>query len=179
MDILKSSNVERMLYALFGATRTKELMESLEREGVYRLDSEELELLQQDFDAFYCDDAQSLEAIKEAFESDKILLCPHSAIGYAVAKHAQSKGKINKGVFVATAEWSKFAPSVFEAISNIPHLSDKEAIKKLHALSSTSDTTSHIAAPKQILELFNKTEIQNDVIAPSELKAHILRWLDA
>lgn len=64
MDILISSNVERVLFDKLGATRTKELMDSLKEKNIYALNADELALLQEDFETVYCDDAFGKEQIK-------------------------------------------------------------------------------------------------------------------
>ncbi len=58
MDILKSSNVERVLFDKFGAERTRELMEQLDREGFYNLTKSELLEIQEDFDATFSSDSR-------------------------------------------------------------------------------------------------------------------------
>ena len=58
MDILKSSNVERIMFDKFGAERTKELMEALANDGKYQLTEDELALLREDFDASFSDDEE-------------------------------------------------------------------------------------------------------------------------
>jgi len=63
MDILKSSNVERILYDKFGASRTKELMESLNNNLYYELTNEELKSIQEDFSGVFASNKESLKEI--------------------------------------------------------------------------------------------------------------------
>lgn len=176
MDILKSSNVERVLYALFGAEVTSKCMQNLESSGKYSLDSSQLALLQSHFSAAYCDDKRSLESIARAYK-EGFVLDPHSAIGYAVASNMQEKGAIKKAIFLATAEWSKFAPSVLSAynthgISTIESSDDKSAINAISSLAKC-DVSAHIA------ELFTKKEVQNDVLDIERVESSIKQWLDS
>lgn len=182
MDILKSSNVERVLYALFGAQRTKQLMDSLDKRDFYSLTAEELSLLQQDFSAFECDDKMCMQSIAQGFK-EGLLLDPHSAIAYFVAKNLQKSGVIGKSVFLATAEWSKFAPSVREALKEADiikntqeayEISDKQAIDEICSLSCANNP---IKAPDQILQLFSKKEVQQDIIPIPQLEMCIMRWV--
>lgn len=175
MDILKSSNVERMLYFYFGAKRTKELMENLATQGKYSLLDSELALVREDFSAMSCDDTQCLQSIAECFKNGYVL-DPHTAIGYYVAKTLQEKGVIDKSIILATAEWSKFAPSVSAALTqeqileSSQNICDEEAIKTICAKANCTIS-------KQITDLFSKDEVQKDVLDVSELESHIIEWL--
>ena len=78
MDILKSSNVERIMFDKFGATRTKELMESLIYNGKYQLTEDELSLLREDFDASFSDDNECEEVVGE-YAKKGYIMDPHTA----------------------------------------------------------------------------------------------------
>ena len=78
MDILKSSNVERIMFDKFGEARTKELMESLADEGKYQLSAEELALLREDFDASFSDD-EACESVIGAYAKKGYIMDPHTA----------------------------------------------------------------------------------------------------
>ena len=69
MDILVSSNAERLLFLLFGAERTRELMAALSSEGVYRLTQEELAAVRADFDAGFATETEAFGAISGLFEA--------------------------------------------------------------------------------------------------------------
>jgi len=79
MDILKSSNVERVLFDKFGSARTKELMDSLNENNYYELSEEELKSLREDFDAIDTTDKEALEIIKEYLQNG---LSFRSSYGY-------------------------------------------------------------------------------------------------
>lgn len=64
MDILKSSNIERILFDMFGETRTRELMQQLDNEKHYQLNADELAQVQQIFAADYCNDNEGKQYIK-------------------------------------------------------------------------------------------------------------------
>ena len=72
MDILKSSNIERILFDLFGAERTKTLMTQLDNENHYQLEDNELAELQAIFSADYCNDDEGKKYIKDTFDKGKI-----------------------------------------------------------------------------------------------------------
>jgi threonine synthase len=78
MDILKSSNIERVIFDLYGADRTKELMEDLNNNRCFKLNDDELEILQQHFDATYSDDEYGLKTIKKYLD-EGYLMDPHTA----------------------------------------------------------------------------------------------------
>ena len=175
MDILKSSNVERVLYALFGAKRTRQLMESLQTKGAYSLNQDELALLQDDFSALYCDDTQCLQSMTEVIKKG-FVLDPHSAIAYYGAKKLQKENIIDKSVFLATAEWSKFAPSVWEALQEAYSLQDGYSDEK-NAIKDICEHTSAVL-PQAISTLFNKPITQKDVVAISVIRSCIMQWIE-
>lgn len=179
MDILKSSNVERVLYALFGDKRTYELLSAFAKEGKYTLTSAELALLQEDFSALDCSDEQCLQSIAEAFRAG-FVLDSHSAIGYYVAKTLQANGSIDKSIFLATAEWSKFAPSVQEALIKahiLPNMCAMESKEVDKAAIEAICNMAHIELPKRIYGLFSKPEVQKEVLPIAQVEPRIIEWL--
>jgi len=115
MDILKSSNVERVLFDKFGASITKELMDSLKENRKYELTKEELELLQEDFEAVASDDAYALKTIK-SYSNAGYLMDPHTAT--CIKAYEELKKDDRKMVICSTAEWTKFAPTIAKALFN-------------------------------------------------------------
>ena len=78
MDILKSSNIERVIFDLFGAERTKELMDSLKNNDYFIHTENELEILKKYFSATFSDDEYGLKIIK-SFADNGYLMDPHTA----------------------------------------------------------------------------------------------------
>ena len=78
MDILKSSNIERVIFSLFGANRTKELMEDLNNNNIFKMSEKETEELQKYFSAINSDDTFGTTTIKE-FLDNGYLMDPHTA----------------------------------------------------------------------------------------------------
>jgi len=126
MDILISSNIERILFDKFGSRRTKELMDELAANRCYALSKDELAVLQGDFEAVYGDDAYSKEIIAK-YAAKGYLMDPHTAL--CVKAH---KSGDKKTVMYSTAEWTKFSPSVLEAIEPSKcAFRDKDAIAEI------------------------------------------------
>lgn len=117
MDILVSSNLERLLFILsdYDDEKVSKYMKELREEGRYIIDKELLEKIQQHFLAFCCDEENCKKTIKEAYEKDKRLIDPHTAIAYYASK--QYEGEI-KNVILSTASPYKFSNSVLEAINS-------------------------------------------------------------
>ena len=170
MDILKSSNVERILFDMFGAERTKELMLQLDAEKYYKLTAEELAKIQEIFAADFCNDQEGLDYIKAAFEVD-YLMCPHTATCFKVYD-TQRKDTSIKTIAYATAEWTKFSPNIAYAITGEKPECDEDALKLI------ADKAG-ISIPSQISSLFSKEISQKTVVEKTEIENEILKFLEA
>lgn len=137
MDILVSSNLERLLWAISEgeAQKVKELMNSLKEKGYYRIDSETKKRLK-DFYGVFAPQEESRRCIKEIFEESKYLIDPHTAVAYTVyKKYVKETGDKTKTVIVATASPFKFTKSVMESIdSRYKKYDDFELIEKMSDL---------------------------------------------
>ena len=168
MDILKSSNVERVLFDLFGAKRTKELMESLEKEHFYELTSDELAKLQECFDADWCDDEEGKRYIKETFEKEKYLMDPHTATCFKSYETCTKEGI--KSIIYSTAEWTKFSPVIANALTGEVDTRDIDALRSISKVAG-------LPIPPMIEALFTKPIVQNTVIEKEEIEEEILKFI--
>lgn len=163
MDILKSSNVERVLFALFGKERTKELFEDMAKEGVFELSKPESLLIQESFDTYSTSDEETLAHIKK-YEELGYIIDPHTATATAYLNSCGDK----KCVVCSTAEWTKFAPTLAKSLGF--SMGDKEALELI-------STKYGIKIDRRIGELFEKKVIHDTVVPKEELKEEILNTL--
>ncbi|MEE3743806.1 threonine synthase [Campylobacter porcelli] len=163
MDILISSNIERLLFDKFGPVRTKELMDNLANSKKYELTNDELEVLKAEFQADYCDDDECMENICKVAKNG-ILIDPHTA---TCLKLTQDD---HLSVITSTAQWVKFTPSMIKALKNRDS-SDELADMKLLA------NKYHIKLPKSIIKLFKEDEIHTQVVKKDEIKSNIIDWI--
>jgi len=167
MDILKSSNVERILYDLYGAERTKALMEQLDSEKMYSLTSKELARLQDIFVADYCTGEEGREYIRKSFE-EGYLMDPHTAT--CLKAYETCCVKPLKTIIYSTAEWTKFSPTIANALTGETGTRDIDA---LNAIAKKAD----IEIPTMIRGLFEKKVTQKDVIDKEDIEEEILKFL--
>lgn len=167
MDILKSSNVERVLYGLYGADRTRELMHDLDTKKIYTLTQEELIKLQEIFVADYCKDAEGKEYIKSTF-NDGYLMDPHTATCFKAYETCATKDIPT--IIYSTAEWTKFSPVIANALTG------EEDAQDIVALESISKTA-NVEIPSMINELFSKKIIHDTVIEKENIEEEILKFL--
>lgn len=119
MDILISSNLERLLYHLSGENdaQIRDWFGKLARDGKYSVTPEVLEKIRADFYAGCCDDAQTKAAIKEVFESYSYLMDTHTAVAYKVYQEYKKATRDNtKTIIASTANPYKFGASVMDAL---------------------------------------------------------------
>lgn len=166
MDILKSSNVERILYDKFGDKRTKELMDELASSGKYHLTSSEIDEIKKDFDASYSSDEECLEVIAQYAKKDYIM-DPHTAT--CIKAYQTLRAKNLPTVIYSTAEWTKFSPTVAKALGI-------DAKEDLNALDLISKKTG-LKIPNMVIELFDKPVIHHKVIDKNSIKENILAIL--
>ena len=167
MDILKSSNIERILFDLFGAQRTKALMRQLEAEKCYQLASTELEQIQAIFAADFCQDEKGKAYIKETFERG-YLMDPHTATCFEAYRNCREKPL--KTIVYSTAEWTKFSPVIANALTGEEDAHDIDALQSIaHAAG--------ISIPPMINALFEKEIAQKTVIDKEAIEDEILAFL--
>lgn len=167
MDILKSSNIERVLYDLYGAERTKELMLQLDNEKYYQLSAQELEKLQGIFSADYCEDSEGKQYIKETFENG-YLMDPHTATCFKAYDTCREKAL--KTVVYSTAEWTKFSPTIANALTGEQDANDLDALVSIAR-------EAEIEIPGQISALFEKKISQTTLINKQDIEQEILAFL--
>jgi len=167
MDILKSSNVERILHDLFGATRTRELMEQLDQEHYYQLTNDELTRVQQVFAADFCDDTQGRAYIQSAF-SEGYLMDPHTATCFKAYESCRDKPL--KTIAYSTAEWTKFSPTIANALTGEVGARDIDALQAIAE-------KAHTPIPEPIAQLFERPVVQDTVIEKDAIEEAVLAFL--
>lgn len=135
MDILISSNLERLLYLISGAERTRSYMESLLADGRYTLSRSELAAVREDFFGDCANEDETRATIRETFEKEKYLIDTHTAVAVYAAKRHRSVDKARM-LTVSTASPYKFAPDVLLALGQMP----KDGADALRCLSERTDT---------------------------------------
>jgi threonine synthase len=167
MDILKSSNVERILWDLFGTERTRELMAALDDDGHYQLSAAETASLQQIFAADFCDDDEGRQIIKDAFE-DGYLMDPHTATCFKTQKTRATLPIPT--IIYSTAEWTKFAPTIANALTDERDSRDIDALISIAAIADTQ-------IPAPIERLFDKPIAQKMVVDKRDIETAVLAFL--
>lgn len=118
MDILVSSNLERLLYALSGSgAETAGYMQQLKDNGSYTVSAELLGKIQSEFSCGFCDDAHTRAAIGSVYRKHDYLMDTHTAVAYQVlCGYRAETGDETPAVVVSTASPFKFCDHVLRAI---------------------------------------------------------------
>ena len=117
MDILISSNLERLLYMLGGSELTKDLMRQLSENGVYTAPDALMEKLRGVFSGYWCSEEETAASIRFAFEKIGYLADPHTAVGFGAAlKYRGETGDETPTVLASTASPFKFPADVLAAL---------------------------------------------------------------
>ncbi|HIR30712.1 MAG TPA: threonine synthase [Candidatus Faecousia faecavium] len=169
MDILVSSNLERLLYLLSGdASLVSDLMRQLNQEGSYTVPAQLLEKIQSLFWAAYCDDARAEEIMGRVYREFGYLCDPHTASGWAAAEdYVNSTGDNRPMVVLSTASPYKFPAAVLKAIGGDVTGSEFEQMKRLETLTG-------VPTPKNLSSLEGKPEKHTGVINKEDMLSFVL-----
>ncbi|MCI9092864.1 MAG: threonine synthase [Coprobacillus sp.] len=139
MDILVSSNLERLVYFLCeDASLVKKYMDQLNETGVYEVDDDVFKKVQRYFTAGYLDEDKVLEVVGQCYRDTGYLLDTHTAIGYGVYKQYQKEtNDQTKTILLSTASPYKFPGSVYQAISG-EKLDEYKAVEALNKKTNVS-----------------------------------------
>jgi threonine synthase len=162
MDILISSNLERLLYELTDHNNVKvsEWMEQLQNTGVYKVDDITCQQVQDMFWSDYCSDEQTLVTIASIWKGYNYLLDPHTAVAVNVyEKYLMQTGDSNCTVIASTASPFKFGSSVAQALLNPELISGKDEFSILEILSVETG----VSIPKSIKNL-NQLPIKHKTV---------------
>ena len=143
MDILISSNLERLIYRICGndPEKNRALMESLTGNGSYTI-TDEMRRELSDFYAGYASEEENFAGIRELYEKTGYVIDTHTGIGNAVyRRYREETGDTTPTVIASTASPFKFAGSVMRAIApqELPGKNDFELIDTLAKLSGTKE----------------------------------------
>ena len=173
MDILISSNLERLIYRIAGndPEKNKELMAALNQGGVYRI-TEEMKAQLTDFYGNYASEEETFKKIHDLYDSTGYVIDTHTAVASCVYDKYRQETKDDKpAVIASTASPYKFTRSVMNAIDHkYDAMSDFELVDKLSEISS-------VAVPKAIEEIRTAAVIHDQVCEKEEMKQTVMKFL--
>lgn len=141
MDILISSNLERLLCFVAGTNETRKYMKSLSENGEYTVDDEVKDAIAKNFVGYYADEKLTSEVLKKYYEDYNYLADTHTSVALACAEqYLKEKADNNKIIVASTASPYKFAADVYKSITCKPATSDTDALDELSALTNTEIT---------------------------------------
>lgn len=173
MDILISSNLERLIYRIAGndAKKNAEFMAALSQTGQYRI-TEEMSSQLTDFYGNYANEQETAARIRELYEKTGYVIDTHTAVASAVSrKYREETGDTRKTVIASTASPFKFTRSVMNAIdSKYDSMSDFELVDELSRLAN-------VKVPNAIEEIRTAPVVHDTVCEKEEMKQTVEKIL--
>ena len=174
MDILISSNLERLIYKIAGndATKNKELMTSLTTTGKYDI-TDEMKAELKDFYGNYATEKETAEVIKDIYEKTGYVIDTHTAVAAVVSrKYLKDTNDTNKLVIASTASPFKFTRSVMNAIdSKYDSMGDFELVDELSKIGN-------VKVPNAIEEIRNAKVLHDTVCEVDEMTDVVKKFLN-
>lgn len=170
MDILISSNLERLLYNLSNgsAETVAALMQQLSQTGEYQIDAAMLQRLQTDFWAGCCEEAGTSETIGKLWREQHYLCDTHTAVAWNVAEQYRNETKSDAPLVVlSTASAYKFPAAVLQAIGGAPCGDEFDQMEQLHCLTG-------VPIPAHLAKLRSQPVLHHDVIDREEMLSYVL-----
>ena len=173
MDILISSNLERLIYRIAGedSAKTAQLMKSLAESGSYQITDQMAQGLA-DFYGDYATEEETSGEIAEVFGKAHYVIDTHTAVASKV--YRKYRGKTGDGtptVIASTASPYKFAKTVACAIDpSLEGLSDFDRIDALEKISG-------VKIPQAIEDIRSAPQLHDTVVDAADMKAEVIRWL--
>ena len=173
MDILISSNLERLLHAYTcgDAAQVKGYMDQLAETGRYQVSGEVKKKLERDFAAAFCDDEGAKKTIAEVWRENQYLIDPHTAVAVnALEQYRAETGDTAPALVASTASPFKFGPAVMEALGVADPSRGLESIEQLSELTG-------VAAPAPLVGLDGKRVRFRDTVEKEHMADKVKEML--
>ncbi|MBO6304486.1 MAG: threonine synthase [Selenomonadaceae bacterium] len=173
MDILISSNLERLLYHITNdAAQVKNWMEELYKTGRYDVGEKVLSKLKETFWADFTDDSGTKATIKSVYEDENTMIDPHTAVAFKAATEYKKMGGKNYTVVVSTASPYKFGRDALDAIGEkTDNLNDFEVLDLLFEKSKLS-------VPKGLARLKDAKILHNETVNKEQMADAVLNFVE-
>jgi len=173
MDILISSNLERLIYKIAGNSSDKnvQLMSQLSKDGRYEI-TEDMKLELKDFYGNYSSEEETAVAISDLFQKSGYIMDTHTAVAFSVYdKYIAQTNDKKKAVIVSTASPYKFTRSVMNAIDpKYDSMSEFELIDELEKISK-------VKVPQAIEEIRHAEVLHDTICDKNEMKEAVKAFL--
>lgn len=172
MDILVSSNLERLIFHLLGddSEATRQLMTSLTEEGSYQLQAKDAQIFEL-FTSGYATEEETKAGIKAIFESDNYVIDPHTAVASAVyRRYRQESGDQHQTIIASTASPYKFPQVVVDAIQGKSCEDDFQAVELLEDISG-------VAIPKAVQDLYQASVRHETMVSHLDMQDAVEKYL--
>ena len=169
MDILVSSNLERLLYYVCGPEHTLSYMKQLSESGEYTITAEELTEISSVFTGVCASDDEGAAAIRNVFEADHYLMDTHTSIAWACMEKYKAAASSDAAatVVLSTASPYKFSAAVLRALGEDLTGSDEKNMQKVRELTGAP-------VPAGLAGIFSRDAVHNDVIDTADMKAYVV-----
>ena len=169
MDILISSNLERLLFEITdgNSEQVKAWMSELNGEGVYKVDEKTLKKMQMLFVGGFADDTGVTKTILDVYDRTDNVVDTHTAVGFNIYNRYHTRsGDETKTVFASTASPFKFSAAVMDAIRGVGFSDGKSVEEVIKELSDESG----LEIPEAIKDLSKKPILHTDVIDKEQME---------
>ena len=171
MDILVSSNLERLLFLMAGtgaaegnAALVRGLMEALRESGRYSVPADMLSRIQEVFLSGSADDAKARETIGRVYREQGYLMDPHTAVAWSV--YESMKDELENPVVLSTASPFKFAPAMLAALGEPAIANGFMAMERLSSLTGRR-------IPAGLASLRSKPALHSDIVDRNGIEGYI------
>ncbi len=172
MDILISSNLERLLYFVAGAEKTTQYMAQLKDTGKYTVSEDILKKINEDFVGYCANEDETAETIKSMFTSNNYLCDTHTAVAVCCARKYINDSKDETPIITAsTASPYKFAKDVYKSLTDTDPDGDLEALNQLNELTNVAIPYPLADIDKRIIrftDIINSDEMSKVVISSAK-----------
>ena len=164
MDILISSNLERLLFSELGTEKTAQYMTELSESGRYALSPDDFAKINKHFVGYSASESDTASTIKSIYKNENCLIDTHTAVAfYATSKYIDDNKAERKILTVSTASAYKFAADVYTSLTDSRPENELEALDMLSALTGEP-------IPEPLKDLGTRKIIHSSTIDKSEMR---------